>query len=71
MSLKQRKLAFMEETIKEKKGIVLKTFGMSLILLASLNMAFHWRGGFSLPVFYPLIMGTGVALFIFGVLRGK
>ena len=33
----------MEEEIKEKKGVGLKAFGMSLILLSSLNLMLSWR----------------------------
>lgn len=61
----------MEEEVKEKKGVGLKAFGMSLILLASLNLLFCWRGGFPVGVFYPAIMAVGIALFVFGVVRGK
>ena len=61
----------MEKEIKEKKGIALKAFGMSLILLASLDLTFCWRGGFPVGVFYPTIMVVGIVLFVFGILRGK
>jgi hypothetical protein len=61
----------MEEKDKEKKGVAIKFFGMSLILLGSLNMVFYWRGGFPMSPLHPIVMGVGIALFIFGGLRGK
>lgn len=61
----------MEEKDKEKKGVALKFFGMSLILLSSLNMVFYWRGGFPMSPLYPTIMVAGIALFVFGILRGR
>ena len=61
----------MEEEVKEKKGVALKAFGMSLILLSSLDLMFCWRGGFPVGVFYPTIMAAGIALFTIGVLRGR
>lgn len=61
----------MENEIKEKKGVALKAFGMSLILLSSLDLMFCWRGGFPVGVFYPTIMVVGIALFTMGVLRGN
>lgn len=61
----------MENEIKEKKGVALKAFGMSLILLSILNLMFCWRGGFPVGVFYPTIMVAGIAMFAMGVVRGN
>jgi len=61
----------MEDQIKEKKGVGLKVFGMSLVLLSSLNLMLSWRGGFSIDLFYPMILAVGVALFVVGTLKGK
>ncbi|MEK6725035.1 MAG: hypothetical protein AABY54_00570 [Deltaproteobacteria bacterium] len=61
----------MEEEIKEKKGVGLKAFGMSLILLSSLNLMLSWRGGFPIDLFYPTILVVGIALFVVGTLKGK
>ncbi len=61
----------MEEEFKEKKGVVLKMFGMSLILLSSLDLMFSWRSGFPIGILYPAILVAGTAMFVFGTLRGR
>ena len=61
----------MEEEFKEKKGVALKMFGMSLILLSSLDLMFCWRGGFPVGILYPTILVAGIVMFTFGQIRGK
>jgi len=60
----------MEEEIKEKKGIALKVFGVSLFLIGSLNTMLCWRGGIATNTFGPSVMFVGIALFIVGTIRG-
>lgn len=59
----------MEEE-KTKRGVGIKVFGVSLIILGSLNLMLCWRGGLAVYPFYPAIMVVGIVLFIFGTLRG-
>ena len=61
----------MEEEFKEKKGVALKMFGMSLILLSSLDLMFSWRAGFPVGILYPTILAAGIAMFALGQMRGK
>ncbi|MBE9503385.1 MAG: hypothetical protein IME96_04350 [Proteobacteria bacterium] len=60
----------MEEKVKEKKGVALKVFGVSLFIVGSLNAVLFWRGGMPLDVFNPSVMALGITFFIIGTLRG-
>ena len=60
-----------EKYREEKQGIALKTFGVVLIILGSLNLMLCWRGGLAISPFYPVILVIGIALFIIGKLKNS
>ena len=60
----------MEKEVKEKKGVPLKVFGVSLFFIGALTTMLNWRGGMPVNAFPPMIMVVGVAFFIIGTILG-
>lgn len=56
---------------KQKKGVGLKVFGISLVILASLNMMLSWRGGFPMGAFHPVVLIAGISFFFLGILLSR
>lgn len=48
------------------KGVKTKLFGVSLIILSSLNLMVSWRGSLDVNMWQVLILGVGIALFALG-----
>ena len=51
------------------KGVKSKLFGVSLIILASLNLMVSWRGSLDVSLWQVLILGIGIAVFAFGAVK--
>ena len=54
----------------EPKGVKTKLFGVSLIILASLNLMVSWRGSLDVNLWQVLLLGVGIALFALGAAMG-
>lgn len=52
------------------KGVKTKLFGVSLIILASLNLMVSWRGSLDVNLWQVLILAVGIALFALGAAKG-
>jgi hypothetical protein len=53
------------------KGVKTKLFGVSLIILASLNLMVSWRGSMDVNLWQVLILGVGIALYAIGAAKGS
>lgn len=52
------------------RGVKSRLLGVSLIILASLNLMVSWRGGLEISLWQVLILGVGVAFFGYGAAKG-
>ena len=52
------------------KGVKTKLFGVSLIILASLNLMVSCRGSLEASLWQMLILGVGIAFYAVGAARG-
>lgn len=54
----------------EPGGVKTKLFGVSLIILASLNLMVSWRGSMDVNLWQVLILGAGFAVYALGAAMG-
>ncbi len=54
-----------------KGGAKTKLFGVVLIFVGILDSMLAWRGGFSVRDFYVVLIISGIALYLVGVLKSK
>ncbi|MBL6931809.1 MAG: hypothetical protein ISR45_02585 [Rhodospirillales bacterium] len=52
------------------KGVKMKLFGVSLIILASLNLMVSWRGSLDVNLWQVLILGIGFFFYAIGAAKG-
>lgn len=57
--------------ISPPKGVKTKLFGVSLIILSSLNLMVSWRGSLEASLWQVLILCVGIALFALGAAMGS
>ncbi len=53
------------------KGVKTKLFGVSLIILACLNLMVSWRGSMEASLWQVLILCVGIGLFAYGAAKGS